>query len=313
MIHVFLLICGSMVAADEQPKPVAMVLTVKGEATLQRGDQKAEPLREMTLVMPGDLVTGADAVRVVFFTDGHVEAIKPKTKATAAAEGFSPADAVEVQPKKLKGEQIRNLRDYAATSRAGVGVPRGPTVRAGSLPGNPPSGCAVLKVRPTLRWEAVAKATAYIVELRDESGKVLWRETVKNPELVYPERRRPLEYSGSYQWKVTAKMPQEEDDRAFEANILLVVTESELKELEALKPLTDSKDPADWLLAALSYEAHGVFAEALALYEKLAQQAPDQAKYHQTLATYYDRAGRIDDATRERAKAKKLGLVEPQN
>jgi tetratricopeptide (TPR) repeat protein len=171
-----------------------------------------------------------------------------------------------------------------------------------------------MTVRPTLTWEAVDKAKGYKVELRDGSGKaVLWKggETTEKPRLEYPAKRDPLEYSASYQWRVTAKL-EDGEEPAPEWNVLLVVTKAEGEELTHLKPLTESKEPADWLLAAVTYEAHGVYTESLALYEKLAKAVPGDANYHKALANYYERAGRTDEADKERAKAKKLGAVFPE-
>jgi tetratricopeptide (TPR) repeat protein len=167
----------------------------------------------------------------------------------------------------------------------------------------------VLTLRPTLTWDAVPKAKGYEVELRDGNGnKVLWREKADKPLLEYPAKRNPLEYSASYQWKVTAKLGGE-DDPTYEASVLLVVTKDEAKELDELKKLVESKDATDWLLAAVMYEAHGVYTEALALYEKLTRDFPKQANYHKALANYYERAGRTEEAEKERKEAKKLGAA----
>jgi tetratricopeptide (TPR) repeat protein len=94
--------------------------------------------------------------------------------------------------------------------------------------------------------------------------------------------------------------------------MLLVATEGEAKELAELKKLVDSKDATDWLLAAVEYEAHGVYTESLPLYEKLSKALPKEGNYHKALANYYERAGRKDEAEKEREAAKKLGVVFPE-
>ena len=52
---------------------------------------------------------------------------------------------------------------------------------------------------------------------------------------------------------------------------------AEAEELMALKPLAASADIVDLLLAAVTYEAHGVYEEALALYVQLAEKLPAEA------------------------------------
>ena len=87
----------------------------------------------------------------------------------------------------------------------------------------------------------------------------------------------------------------------------LVLTKYEITLLSNLKPLLENKAPADLLLAAVSYEAHGVYDEALRLYERLAEMSHNEANFQVALASYYDRAGRKDLAEKARERAKKQG------
>ena len=60
------------------------------------------------------------------------------------------------------------------------------------------------------------------------------------------------------------------------------------------------------------YEEHGVYGEALVVYEKLAAKRPEEANFQLALANYYERGGRTEEATAARSKAKKLGAVVPE-
>jgi tetratricopeptide (TPR) repeat protein len=73
-----------------------------------------------------------------------------------------------------------------------------------------------------------------------------------------------------------------------------------------VEPLARSAAPADLLVAALSYEAHGVYNEALRLYERLAELVPSEGNFQRALASYYERAGLLEQAKAAAAKAKKL-------
>jgi Flp pilus assembly protein TadD len=71
-----------------------------------------------------------------------------------------------------------------------------------------------------------------------------------------------------------------------------VTTESELKQLEELRPLAAGGDRTDLLAAALSYRRLGCYAEAIAAFERLAKLAPDEALCREELAELYRQAGR---------------------
>ena len=108
-----------------------------------------------------------------------------------------------------------------------------------------------------------------------------------------------------YRWRVTPLKGGEPVETPIVESKFLTLTRGEIDLLSSLAPLKTSTDPADVALAAVSYEAHGVYDEALAAYQELARQMPNDSKLQSTLANYYDRAGARDLADAARMRAKK--------
>jgi hypothetical protein len=69
-----------------------------------------------------------------------------------------------------------------------------------------------------------------------------------------------------------------------------VADANESKRFAELKPLASSKDPADLLATALTYDRLDCFAEALACYESLDALAPDVPPYRSALDRLRQRA-----------------------
>ncbi len=136
----------------------------------------------------------------------------------------------------------------------------------------------------------------------------MWKATVKETRLTYPKKEKPLKFGLKYRWRVTPLKGQDASADPIVDSKFLVLTKYEITLMFNLKPLLESKAPADLLLAAVSYEAHGVYDEALRLYERLADLSPDEANFQMALASYYDRAGRKDLAEKARKRARKLGV-----
>jgi hypothetical protein len=229
------------------------------------------------------------------------------------ARGCTPADAVErVEGKKLHPAQLESLRELGRSGR-----------RAGAdLRGRPPAtpqrvtplyGATVLTDRPTFTWYPAAKADSYRVELWSGEGRQrLWRAQTTAARLDYPPNERALKPGTGYQWRVLARRGEDEDPVLVVDSKFSTPTKSEADDLAAVKPLAAGDNPADLLLAAVMYEEHGVYGEALAIYEKLAAKRPEEANFQLALANYYERGGRSAAAAAARAKAKQLGAVVPE-
>jgi len=314
MLSLAVLAALTLSAADNAPAPVAMVLTTKGTVTLQREPDKSGPLRAMDLLRPGDqLNAGADSeATVVFLADGRRERLKAKAKATVGDKACMPAESVQkLENAPLTAANLQSLRDLAASGRAGVGVLRGENPTEPLLV-TPLYGATTVTDRPLFRWPAVDKAQSYRVEVLSGDGqRVLWRATTKEPTLSYPEKEAVLRRGTKVVWRVAARLSEDKEDRVVDSKFS-VATKEEADELAGLKKLADSDDPVSWLLAATTYEAHGVYGAALRLYEKLAEKFPREGNYQVALASYYERAGQPDKAKAAREKAKQLGVLGPE-
>jgi hypothetical protein len=312
------LLASLLFFAAPSAEPAAMVLTTKGEVSFERGKDAPKRLGAMAILRPDDRIAVPEGgeVTLMFLHDGQRERIKPKTRATIGAKGAQPAGAVErIDGPKLAAANLESLRDLAKSGRsAGVVFRTGETAKSDWI-ATPIFGATVQTLRPTLTWPD-AKAEAYLVQFytgaQGKDQKLLWRATVKEPRLPYPEDKKPLEFGRKYQWRVIPLKGEDASADPIVDSKFLVLTESEITLLSKLKPLLVSKASADLLLAAVSYEAHGVYDEALRLYERLAELSPQEANFQIALASYYDRAGRKDLAQRARERAKKLGAGTPK-
>ncbi len=315
----FLLLALLPCAAGDQK--VAMVLAVKGTVTVQSAAGTSRPARPMALLGEGDQLTiAADGeATLLILSDKHRERLKAGAKATLSAKGCTPATAVE----RLEAINPRSAVRYEGAERlAGGGKGAAVTFRDPKLPKEPPVvtplfGATVLTDRPTLSWKAVEGAAEYRVRLFGKSldkltgtEKPLWKVETKEPKLTYPAKEKPLVFGRVYSWLVSVQKGDEGEKVVWESQFF-VITKAEAAELANIKPLTESKDPADLLLAAMSYQEHGVYEEALALYERLAKLLPKEGQYQAALADYYERAGRLEEAKKALAKAKQLGFVVP--
>ena len=266
----------------------------------------------MDLLQTGDrLRTPADGeATLIFLADGQREQLKSKTEASVGVHGCSPAGR---RPSRLPGPKLRpanlaSLRGLVGSSRGGLGVLRGdPPPKPQAV--TPLYGGSVWTRRPTLTWPD-AKADAYLVQLFNGAEgmdeRLLWKTTAKEARLSFPDQEKPLEFSLKYRWRVTPLKGEDASADPIVDSYFLILTEDEIKPLDNLKPLLESKAPADLLLAAVSYEAHGVYDGALRLYERLAEMSPEEASFQNALASYYGRAGRKDLAEIARKQAEKL-------
>jgi predicted Zn-dependent protease len=84
----------------------------------------------------------------------------------------------------------------------------------------------------------------------------------------------------------------DQDYRQVAEGEFTLATESERRQLDELKALAASGDRADRLSAALAYRRLAAFAEAIAAYEGLAREVPDEPAFRQALADLYRIAGR---------------------
>jgi len=174
----------------------------------------------------------------------------------------------------------------------------------------------VLTDRPLLSWRPVDGVSQYQVRLvapLDQEGdkeETVWTAWTKEPRLPYPEKAKPLHFGSVYSWYVLAR-PGQKDEQVICRSQFWVATKEEVAALAKVKPLAAGKDPADLLLAALTYQEYGVYEEALVLFQRLAQLLPEEARFQAALADYYERAGRPQEAKEALERAKKLSFPVP--
>jgi hypothetical protein len=302
--------------AADPPPAVAMVLTTKGDITLEQEGAKPRRLGAGEMLRPGDRLSAGSAAEalLLFWEEERQERLMPKARAIVGAKGCTPADAVErVEGKKLPAAQLDGLRHLAPSGRRA-----GSDLRRDRLPTAPQRvmplyDATVLTNRPTFAWQPVEKADRYRVELWSGNGqRRIWRTTTTDARLDYPPKEAALKPGVEYSWRVRAQKGEDEDLGAVVDGKFSTATNPEAQELAALKPLVAGGEEADLLLAAVAYEDHGVYGEALAVYEQLVAKRPEEANYQVALANYYERAGRTKEAEAAREKAKKLGAEVPE-
>ena len=301
--------------AGNPTEPVAMVLTTTGQPTVQRAKQEPRRAGAMFLLVPGDEVRVPDGgeMTVVFLDDGHRERLRSAAQATVSAKGFEPVGKAErLEGPALSPVSLRSLKELARSARGGIGVLRSDE-RSGKIPVlTPMYGANILTNTPSLSWPAQAGADGYVVHIlggaEGPNQQKIWQSPpTKETKLAYP-KEKPLAVGLLYHWRVYPLKGEERGDPIVISKFS-IATNSEQKILAPARSLQESKAPADWLVAASLYEAHGVYDEALRLYEKLAAQAPHEPGFQVALASYYTRAGQPERAAQARAAAKKLGAA----
>jgi hypothetical protein len=290
----------------ERPRAVAMVVPPKGTLQVVPGTDKGERNGTVTYLYAGDRLRVKEArVLLVFFADGHRERLGPG-EVKVGPKGCEPSKMVErLEAPEQKAVKV-GLKELGPDSRIGAAVFRSDLGK----PVVPFTGTTVLSDRPSFAWQPAAKVLSYQVRLLKAGSNVqVWKVETKQPKLAYPAKEKALPRGRKYIWKVTATT-QEKDYEGF-ADVVessfFVATAKEAEELAKVKPLAESTDPGDLLLAAVAYQAQGCYAETLAVYERLAARTPGEAGYHKALAFLYERAGQLDKAKAERHKGEQGG------
>jgi hypothetical protein len=296
-------------------RKVAMVLGVSGAVTVER-DGIARPVRVMDMLADHDRVTvPADgAAALVFLDDNHREWLQPNTRVAVGADGCTPPAAVKRGESVSTGLTYPDVARLCGTGPGAVVVVRDPRVVKQPPAVTPLFGSTVLTGRPPLSWQPVGGAAGYQVRLvsgrLDTAGvkeQTLWTAQTRVPRLPYPATEKPLAFGNSYSWHVLADM----GDGALVVvrSQFAVATRTEVADLARVRPLAARDEPADLLLAALTYHEYGVYDEALAAFERLARLRPREARFQTALADYYARAGRPEESVQALERALKLALT----
>jgi hypothetical protein len=274
-----------LLAASDEPEPVAMVLSVSGDTKLRR----------MDLLRPGDevRVPVKGSVRLVFLADGHRETLSAGNTVKITSAGGTPADAVTREKPSVPAGQVDGLRTMAASARGGVLRARG--AFAPPLPLSPINGATVPGNRPTFEWAPSRNTASHVIQLfrgeTDRRENLVWSGSSSKERLDFPEGRQALERGETYTLKVVAG-----DNETVAQGTFTVATAEQAHEFESLRKLSESLDKSDRLLAAMLYESEQVFGDSHRLFESLAKELPEEPWLILASARHLARLGRVEEA-----------------
>jgi hypothetical protein len=304
MMTSLLIATSLLVVAPQRAKPVALLLDAQGAVEV-RSAGGTQRVRTGDLLFPGDrlAVPRDGAATLAILGVGVREQIKPGAEATIGPEGCTPPGAVAWRKPQAPpvAKAMKGVKPVSTDGRrAGIGLRAGP----GDAPAIMPIfGALVATDRPELAWPPRKAAKSYRVRLFSPEREELWRADTTDTRLPYPESRRPLEPDNEYRWEVVARIDRrvaEGESIEVYASVVVgrftVATRFERAAIEELKALAAGRDRADRLEAALGLARMDAFAEAIAVYESLVAQAPEEPYYRQELAELRRRAGHADDA-----------------
>src|SRR5262249_39576617 len=136
-------------------------------------------------------------------------------------------------------------------------------------PVTPMRGSLIFDDRPALSWEPVPDVESYRVRLRVAGDlKPRWTAQTRGARLEYPSGAPALERGRKHEWTVTGRTKQG-DERPIADGHFTVAYASRLELFAPVARLAASDDPADVLLAALTYQGYGAYDDALAAFERL--------------------------------------------
>jgi hypothetical protein len=267
-------------ARPKAPRPVAMVLAVEGTVRVTPKGEKERKVAAEDLLYAGDTIAvradGSASIAVLGL--GLRQTLKGGGTATLGPKGCEASPAVESKgmPPAV-ARTMKGVRPAAGDSRK-AGMPMRGAAPQPSAPIAPIDGATVDALRPELAWRGREGVTSYRVTLTDAAGQALWKAETTGPRLAPDDDRPELRRGEVYTWKVADPTGREVASGHF-----TVADAEESRQLAELKPLASSKDPADLLAAAMSYDRLHCSAEALACYEALVKLAPDDPSYRNAL------------------------------
>lgn len=318
MINLWVAISLTVISFAPPAKPVALVHEVSGDVelrTAQGKTTKCQP-KQLTYLFDGDqLQVGRDAqVTVGFLNDFHWEKLKSGLIRVTPRACEPPEFVERLEPPERYRSKITRRGAEAVERGSGRGaglILRGAPPRRSDAADAPPQvtpvlGETVTSDRPTLTWTAVPDAKSYQVKLfLGGSGRSVWSAQSKKTQLEFPFDQPALKRNRTYDWQVSVTQP---DGTMMQiARSRFTITSAMVAEdLDALKSLTESTQPADLLIAIATYQAYSADGPALSVCEKLAKLNPDDPDVLRLLVELYDRAGRAADAKAAATQAETL-------
>ncbi|HWE37407.1 MAG TPA: hypothetical protein VG406_12635 [Isosphaeraceae bacterium] len=267
-------------ARPEPPRPLAMVLAVKGAVRVTPPGEKARKVAVEDLLYADDAIAvPADgSATIAILGAGLRQTLKGGGTVKLGPKGCGPSPTVESKalPRAVAGT-MKGVQPAVGDARKAGVAPRGAPPEP-SPPLAPIAGALVDSLRPELAWRAQKGVPSYRVTVSSAAGEALWKAETTAPKLAPSQDRPELNRGEFYTWKVTDPAGREVTSGHF-----TVADAEESKQLAELKPLASSQDPADLLAAALTYDRLGCFAEALSCYESLVTLCPDVPSYRASL------------------------------
>lgn len=271
-----------------KPRPAAMVLDLRGKVEIRPTEGQPKAAEPGDLLYPGErlAVPAGGSATLSILGAGVRESIRPGSEATVGPKGCSPPGSIAARKEQPRAvaSTMKNLRPAPGDGRkAGVGFRSGDGRKQAV---SPISGATVRSDRTDLAWPASTEAKTYRVKLVSGAGRELWKVEAKEPRAIYPADKPALVRGYVYRWEVT-----DEQFRPVASGDFTVASESELAQLDELKPLAESPDRADRVAAGLSFRRLAAFAEAIATFERLTRESPDDPFARQILAELRKQAG----------------------
>ena len=328
MITRLLILHCLFAAPQETPRPVCMIVIIRGQAEIRRADQETPVVltkkKYEPYLLEGDRITVAQKskLRVRFFRDDHLEDLEPGGF-LVEKNGCLGLDGATVKKPAVARFANPYLRSGLATMKQGSG--RGAGVLLRSLPSRteesvsfappvtPLRGELILDDRPRLAWPAVEGVEQFVVRLtKAGSGEVVWNLQTDQTHIDFPSDQPQLKQNRSYDWEVRKLLPNGLSERLWSSGFMVGLPVPQ-RELEEIGELARSDEPFDLLLAVAAYDELGMSSRALETCQRLTKIASENTHAWRLLSDYYDKAGRLQDAQAAYKKALELGFVPPSS
>ncbi|WP_013323569.1 tetratricopeptide repeat protein [Gloeothece verrucosa] len=236
-----------------------VILKVKGNVQIKRiNSAKFQAAKEKDRLSSSDkLNLGKGASALIMCSDSN-RWIVPDGKVSSVSEGCSTSPKNSPKPSKSGTRSPNETIPYIIS----------------------PRNTALLNDRPLLRWNGVAGATNYIVQI--QGGDLDWKTQNSNTEIVY-SGQQPLQKGMRYLVVVTTDKgtsSEEEQGVTMRFNIL-DEEKAKLVQQQAAQIIQQNLTPeAEKLALAILYRQNELRAEAISLLEGLVKQKS------QTMAVY---------------------------
>ena len=279
--------------ADE---PAALLLRASGP--IQVVPAEGEPLegRPRMLLYQGDRLTvGEGGEAVLVYQGGARETLRPEIEATIGLEGTTPAEAVADRREangRAVSSALAHVRPAGGDGRTTAVVARAVAEKSAVTP---ILNSTIVSDRPELAWPPVEGREADLVvlangPLKTGADRPILRGRPVGNTFIFPPDRPPLKRGFTYHWRVT-----DQDRKVLAAGEFRLASEAEEGQVEELRELAETGDPADRMAAAWALESLGAMAEALAVTERLVEDSPDDPAYREALEALRGRIG-LDEA-----------------